>query len=145
MSKKYASDEGTGAVRPRHQNQDRSDRGEGHLQIQTERGLCYPNVPIPMDERSKQLQEACPNCGSADSEPDATFCQTCGSKLDSALLQPPAPPCACEPGKTIAGRFIVQSLLWTAPTYNAYEAVVQGSSTLRHTIIEQRLSFNDPF
>ena len=98
-----------------------------------------------MEEKPKPIGDICPNCGSADSEPDATFCQTCGSKLDSALLQPPAPPRACEPGKTIAGRFIVQSLLWTAPTYNAYEAVVQGSSSSRHTIIEQRLSFNDPF
>jgi serine/threonine protein phosphatase PrpC len=100
--------------------------------------------PIPMDEKSRHIEEACPNCGSSDSEPDATFCQTCGSKLDSALLQPPAPPSACEPGKTIAGRFIVQSLLWTAPTYNAYEAVVQGSSSPEYTIIEQRLSFDDP-
>src|SRR4030095_6589801 len=100
--------------------------------------------PVPMDEKSKQLQDACPNCGSADSEPDATFCQTCGSKLDSALVHPPAPPSACDPGKTIAGRFVVQSLLWTAPTYNAYEAVVGGNSSSRHTIIEQRLSFDDP-
>src|SRR6266404_9659437 len=97
-----------------------------------------------MEEKPKPIEDICPNCGSADSEPDATFCQTCGSKLDSALLQPPAPPRACEPGKTIAGRFIVQSLLWTAPTYNAYEAVVEGSSSSRHTIIEQRLSFDDP-
>lgn len=98
-----------------------------------------------MEENPKHIEDICPNCGSADSEPDATFCQTCGSKLDSALLQPPAPPRACEAGKTIAGRFIVQSLLWTAPTYNAYEAAVQGSSSSRHTIIEQRLSLNDPF
>lgn len=97
-----------------------------------------------MNEKSGHLEEACPNCGSVDSESDSTFCQTCGSKLSSALLQPPAPPTACEPGKIISGRFIVQSLLWTAPTYNAYEAMVQGSSSLRHTIIEQRLSFDDP-
>ncbi|MEK6284593.1 MAG: protein phosphatase 2C domain-containing protein [Acidobacteriota bacterium] len=97
-----------------------------------------------MNEKSGHLEEACPNCGAVESEPDSTFCQTCGSKLSSALLQPPAPPNACEPGKIIAGRFIVQSLLWTAPTYNAYEALVQGSSSLRHTIIEQRLSFDDP-
>src|SRR2546425_9719781 len=97
-----------------------------------------------MERKPGHLSEACPNCGSADSEPDATFCQTCGSKLDSELLQPPAPPRPCEPGKTIAGRFTVESLLWTAPTYNAYEAVAQGSSSTRHTIIEQRLSFEDP-
>src|SRR5712691_3314742 len=96
-----------------------------------------------MEEKPKSIEDICPNCGSADSEPDATFCQTCGSKLDSALLQPPAPPRACEPGKTIAGRFIVQSLLWTAPTYNAYEAIVQGSTSARHTIIEQRVCPDD--
>ena len=98
-----------------------------------------------MDDKPRQIEEICPNCGASDSEPDATFCQTCGSKLDSALVRPPAPPPACEPGKTIAGRFTVQSLLWTAPTYNAYDAVVQGSPSTRHTIIEQRLSPNDPF
>ncbi|HKA22423.1 MAG TPA: Stp1/IreP family PP2C-type Ser/Thr phosphatase [Blastocatellia bacterium] len=98
-----------------------------------------------MEEKQKHLEETCPNCGSSESEPDATFCQTCGSKLDSALLHPPAPPAPCEPGKIIAGRFVIQSLLWTAPTYNAYDAVVQGSPSSRHTIIEQRLSLNDPF
>jgi hypothetical protein len=30
-------------------------------------------------------------------------------------------------------------------TYNAYEAVAQGSLSAHHTVIEQRLSFNDPF
>jgi serine/threonine protein phosphatase PrpC len=98
-----------------------------------------------MEENTKHLDDVCPNCGSGDSEPDATFCQTCGSRLDSSLLLPPAPPHACEPGKTIAGRFKVQSLLWTAPTYNAYDAVDQGSPATHYTIIEQRLSFNDPF
>jgi len=78
-----------------------------------------------------------------DSEPDATFCQTCGAKLDSGLIKPPAPPVPCEPGKTIAGRFVVQSLLWTAPTYNAYDVTVQGSPSSLHTIIEQRLSVDD--
>ncbi len=98
-----------------------------------------------MEDEPKQLDDICPNCGATDSETDSTFCQTCGSKLDSALLQPPAPPGACDVGRTIAGRFIVQSLQWTAPTYNAYEAVVQDSSSLRYTIIEQRLSSSDPF
>jgi serine/threonine protein phosphatase PrpC len=98
-----------------------------------------------MEDKTKHLEDICPNCGATDSEPDATFCQTCGAKLDSLLLQPPAPPDACEAGKTIAGRFLVQSLLWTAPTYNAYEATVQDSPNSRFTIIEQRLSLNDPF
>src|SRR2546422_1245730 len=98
-----------------------------------------------MEEQPRQLEEACTNCGSAENELDATFCQTCGSRLDSAVLRPPAPPVTCEPGKAIAKRFIVQSLLWTAPTYNAYDAHVQESPGSRHTIIEQRLGFADPF
>jgi serine/threonine protein phosphatase PrpC len=98
-----------------------------------------------MEDKSKHLEDVCPNCGATDSEPDAAFCQTCGAKLDSLLLQPPAPPSACGAGKAIAGRFLVQSLLWTAPTYNAYEAAAQASPNSRYTIIEQRLSLNDPF
>jgi hypothetical protein len=98
-----------------------------------------------MEEKQTDLEETCPNCGSAESEPDATFCQTCGSKLGSSLLHPPAPPPPCEPGKLIADRFVIQSLLWTAPTYNAYDAVVQGTPSSRHTIIEQRMSLTDPF
>lgn len=114
-----------------------------HLQIQTEDSLCYPSLR-PMEEKPRQLEDACPNCNSTDNELDATFCQTCGSRLDSALLHPPAPPTACEPGKTIAKRFMVQSLMWTAPTYNAYEAYVQMSPSSRHTIIEQQLGSADP-
>ncbi len=96
-----------------------------------------------MEEKSKRLEDACPICGSADNEPDATFCQSCGSQLDSSLLKPPAPLEPCEPGKTIGGRFVLQSLLWTAPTYNAYDAIVQGSASARHTIIEQRINSDD--
>ena len=98
-----------------------------------------------MNDQAKHLEDVCPNCGSTDSEPDATFCQSCGSRLDSALVLPPAPPKACEPGKTIAGRFNIESLLWTAPTYNAYKAVAEGDASTHYTIIEQRLSLNDPF
>jgi serine/threonine protein phosphatase PrpC len=96
-----------------------------------------------MEEKNTNTKDTCPNCGSTESETDATFCQTCGAKLDSALLGPPAPPTPCEPGKTIGGRFIVQSLLWTAPTYNAYEATLQGSPQTTLTIIEQRLNSID--
>jgi serine/threonine protein phosphatase PrpC len=97
---------------------------------------------ISMEEKTAHLQDDCPNCGAVDNETDATFCQTCGGRLDSALLRPPAPPRPCEAGKTIAGRFVVQSLLWTAPTYNSYDAI-QSSTSSRYTIIEQRLGLND--
>ena len=93
-----------------------------------------------MKEETRGSEDACLNCGSAENEPDATFCQSCGLKLGSSLLNPPAAPEPGEPGKIIGGRFVLQSLLWTAPTYNAYEAIVQGSASAHHTIIEQRVS-----
>src|SRR6185436_1764640 len=96
-----------------------------------------------MEEKKTNTNDACPNCGSTESEIDSTFCQTCGAKLDSSLLAPPAPPTPCEPGKIIGGRFVVQSLLWTAPTYNAYDATVKGSLETTLTIIEQRLNSID--
>ena len=96
-----------------------------------------------MEEKNTNTNDACPNCGSTESEIDSTFCQTCGAKLDSSLLAPPAPPSPCEPGKIIGGRFVVQSLLWTAPTYNAYDATLQGSLDTTLTIIEQRLNSID--
>lgn len=90
-----------------------------------------------MEDKTVQQQDACPNCAAVDNETDATFCQSCGARLDSPLLWPPAAPRACEAGKTIAGRFVVQSLLWSGPTYNAYEAI-RSSTSSRHTIIERR-------
>lgn len=90
-----------------------------------------------MEEKTVKLQDACPNCAAVDNETDAIFCQSCGARLDSPLLRPPAAPRACEPGKAIAGEFVVQSLLWSAPTYNAYEAI-RSSTSSRHTIIERR-------
>jgi serine/threonine protein phosphatase PrpC len=97
-----------------------------------------------MDEKLRQLDSPCPSCGAADNDPDATFCEACGWKLGAALVQPLQPPEPCEPGKPIASRFTVRSLLWTAPTYNAYEAVTLGSPETFHTIIEQRLTPGDP-
>src|SRR5215510_6413395 len=97
-----------------------------------------------MKQTSGHLEGACPSCGSAENEADASYCQTCGSKLKSSLLYPPGPPEPCEPGKSIAGRFSVQSLLWTAPTYNAYDAVSADSTPMHLTIIEQRLNSEDP-
>lgn len=90
----------------------------------------------------EMAQDVCPNCGAVDNEPDATFCQTCGIRLDSALAPPPAPPRPSEVGKIIGGRFAVRSLLWTAPTYNAYDAI-QSSTSTRYTIIEQRRGSSD--
>lgn len=90
-----------------------------------------------------QLTEPCPNCGSSESEPDAAFCQTCGAQLDSSLEPAPTPPVACELGKTIGGRFVIKSLLWTAPTYNAYDATIQGSPKENYTIIERRIGSDD--
>jgi serine/threonine protein phosphatase PrpC len=43
----------------------------------------------------------------------------------------------------VAGRFVIQSLLWTAPTYNAYSATAQDSSA-SYSIIEKRFSSDDP-
>lgn len=102
-----------------------------------------------MSEPMNNLEGACPNCGAGDNEPDARFCQACGSKLGVTLIMPSPPPPPCQPGKTIAGRFTVQSLLWTAPTYNAYAATAQaaaGEDAPRpsYTIIERRLTENDP-
>jgi serine/threonine protein phosphatase PrpC len=97
-----------------------------------------------MDEQLDDLENACPNCGASDNEPDARFCQTCGSKLGATLIMPSPPPPACQPGKTIAERFTVQSLLWTAPTYNAYAATSQDAGASSYTIIERRLIENDP-
>lgn len=96
-----------------------------------------------MREQSRNLEDACPNCGSVEGESDATFCQSCGSRLGSALLRPPAPPSPCDPGDAIGGRFVVRSLLWTAPAYNAYSAAVQDSASLLRTIIERRPAFQD--
>lgn len=91
----------------------------------------------------RDLQSACPNCGAADNMSDAQFCQTCGSKMGSGLIPSPAPPTPCEAGKVVAGRFTIESLLWTAPTYNAYSARSE-ESTAYYTILEQQPGFESP-
>jgi serine/threonine protein phosphatase PrpC len=83
---------------------------------------------------------ACPQCGSAVQEADATFCQTCGLRLQTALLQPTLPPAPSEPGTVIAQRFVLSSLQWTAPTYNAYDATSKSATSTRYLVIEQRPS-----
>jgi serine/threonine protein phosphatase PrpC len=97
-----------------------------------------------MKEPLRDLEDVCPNCGASENESDARFCQTCGSKLGSTLIVAPPPPAPCEPGKVIAERFKIESLLWTAPTYNAYSAVTEDDLASKHTIIEQRLVLEDP-
>jgi serine/threonine protein phosphatase PrpC len=97
-----------------------------------------------MDDPLRELAGACPNCGASENESDAAFCQSCGAKLQSALVSPLPPPEPSQPGKTVAARFNLQSVLWSSPTYNAYEAVVPGASGARYTVIEQRFAFEDP-
>jgi protein phosphatase len=54
-------------------------------------------------------------------------------------MPPPAP---ADQGKVVAGRFTLKSLLWTAPTYNAYSATDSSGSLF--TIIERRFTPDDP-
>jgi serine/threonine protein phosphatase PrpC len=94
-----------------------------------------------MEMPLRDLENVCPNCGASDNEADARFCQTCGAKLGSTLIQPLPPPEPCEAGKVVAERFKIQSLLWTAPTYNAYSATsLAEEAAPSYTIIEQRLN-----
>ncbi|HKG22523.1 MAG TPA: protein phosphatase 2C domain-containing protein [Blastocatellia bacterium] len=95
-----------------------------------------------MDEPIKDFESVCPNCGASDNGQDASFCQTCGSKLGSMLFLSPAPPEPRARGGIISGRYTVESLVWTAPTYNAYSAVSKDSPGSAFTIIEQRLFFD---
>ena len=97
-----------------------------------------------MDEPLKDLGNVCANCGAGDNEPGSRYCQTCGSKLGSVLTPPVPPPAPSELGRIIAGRFVIQSLLWTGPTYNAYAAGLQDSPDLVYSIIEKRFTPDDP-
>jgi serine/threonine protein phosphatase PrpC len=77
------------------------------------------------------------NCAAEDNEVDARFCQTCGMKLSSKLLSPPSSPVPCEVGTKIDHKYIIDALLWTAPTYNAYSAISALDHQSRFTLIEQ--------
>ena len=96
-----------------------------------------------MNEPTRNSENACPVCGANDNEPEARFCQACGSKLGATLTMPVPPPSPAEPGKVVASRFKVQSLLWTAPTYNAYSATALDAPGAAYTIIERRLTDDD--
>jgi serine/threonine protein phosphatase PrpC len=93
-----------------------------------------------MDKPTEDTDNACPVCGANDNEPEARFCQSCGAKLGANLTMPVHPPSPAEPGKIVASRFKIQSLLWTAPTYNAYSATALEASGTAYTIIERRLT-----
>src|SRR5207237_7262753 len=96
-----------------------------------------------MDEPTKNADNPCPVCGANDNEPEARFCQVCGSKLGAPLTTPVHPPAPAEAGKVVASRFKIQSLLWTAPTYNAYSATALDAPGAPYTIIERRLAEDD--
>lgn len=98
-----------------------------------------------MNEPTKNPDNVCPVCGANDNEPEARFCQACGSKLGATLTMPVHPPAPAEQGKIVASRFKIQSLLWTAPTYNAYSATALDASGAAYTIIERRLTDDDSF
>jgi protein phosphatase len=93
-----------------------------------------------MEEIYREEEDACPCCGDNTNEADALFCQTCGSKLGSSLILAVSPPQPRQAGSVIAGRFKVESVLWSAPTYNAY-AVADSEGAL-YMVLEQRL--DDP-
>ncbi len=90
------------------------------------------------------LEGVCVNCGAAGNEPGASFCQVCGSRLGSSLTLPPPPPNLCNPGRIIGERYRIDSLLWTATTYNAYSASSVEAPGKSYTVIEQYLLNDDP-
>jgi serine/threonine protein phosphatase PrpC len=96
-----------------------------------------------MNEPTRNSDNACPVCGANDNEPEARFCQACGAKLGATLTMPVHPPSPAEQGKIVASRFKIQSLLWTAPTYNAYSAAALDATGATYTIIERRLTDDD--
>lgn len=97
-----------------------------------------------MDESLNRAEDLCPNCGSEENEPAATYCEDCGCRLDSGLVPPPPPPAPLEPGAIVAERFEIESLLWAAPTYNAYSAFSSEPTRPSVTIVEQRSDYGDP-
>jgi serine/threonine protein phosphatase PrpC len=97
-----------------------------------------------MSKQLGNMEGVCVNCGASGNESGASFCQVCGSRLGSSLLLPPPPPNLCDQGRTIGNRYRVDSLLWTAPTYNAYSASTLDAQGRLHTVIEQYLMHDDP-
>jgi serine/threonine protein phosphatase PrpC len=69
----------------------------------------------------------------------------CGCKLGSSLVLPPAPPKPRMLPDTVSGRFVINALLWTAPTYNAYSVGLIDGRLGSCTVMEQPLTLGDPF
>jgi serine/threonine protein phosphatase PrpC len=97
-----------------------------------------------MDERLSRADGACPNCGTEEIERDAYFCQACGCNLDSKLIAPPPLLATREIGSVIAGRYTIKSLLWTAPTYNAYAIASTDQPANGLTLIDTALLEDSP-
>src|SRR5215471_4382925 len=99
-----------------------------------------------MADSLNRVRNVCPNCGAEEIEREARFCQACGCRTGSSLLTPPSAPVPRVWPASLGSRFVVNSLLWTAPTYNAYlaSAAESGGDTL-YTLIERPLSLGDPF
>lgn len=93
---------------------------------------------------SDRVELLCPNCGSEENGSGAAYCEDCGCRLDSGLVPPPPPPTPLDPGTVVAGQFEIQSLLWAAPTYNAYAAASCDPARSAVTIVEQRSDYGDP-
>src|SRR5580693_1662863 len=97
-----------------------------------------------MNEASSKSGAFCPNCGCEENEPEARFCMGCGCRLGSDLLAPPIPPKPQHQQGFSRGDYIFSSLLWTAPTYNAYCAVKADDLNRQFTVIEQGNSLPGP-
>ena len=92
-----------------------------------------------MTDALNKLTTVCPNCGAEEVEPEARFCQSCGCRTGSCLIAPPPPPVPRVWPASLGTRFVVNSLLWTAPTYNAYSASASDSvAETAYTLIERQ-------
>jgi PPM family protein phosphatase len=89
-----------------------------------------------MSEASSRSEPLCPNCGHDQNEVDGVFCIGCGCRLGSGLLAQPTPPKPQHQKDHRAGPYVLNSFLWTAPTYNAYAASKIDDPNARFTVIE---------
>src|SRR5215471_14836498 len=99
-----------------------------------------------MADSLNRVRNVCPNCGAEEIEREARFCQACGCRTGSSLIAPPPAPVPRVWPASLGSRFVVNSLLWTAPTYNAYTAsAAESGGGASYTLIERPLSLGDPF